>query len=220
MSVSKLRGFQGGNPKTYDDADRQHLADSLDNHGYVSPILVRKLDDGTFEIIDGHHRVEQIVNTDPGSEIKVVVLDVDSVEEGRRILLALKHNSDWDMTKLEAFVAEAMANGTSVIDLMTDTGLTGKELDVFATASSDFANESSEEDDTPNASPSRAGLRPEHVPFAVPLARDQSKKVRAALKLAKTIAGCSAHADALVEIATYYIANHKKQPSKKKSRKK
>src|SRR5580693_10487724 len=128
IPVTKLRGFSSGNPKTYEDFDRQHLEESLENHGYVSPVLVRKLDDGTYEIIDGHHRVEQIVARDPDTQLKAVVLDVASVAEGRRILLALKHQSDWDMSKLEAFASEAMASGASVADLMADTGLTGKEL--------------------------------------------------------------------------------------------
>lgn len=218
VPVTKLRGFSAGNPKTYEDEDRQHLEDSMDAHGYASPVIARKLDDGTFEIIDGHHRVELLVARDPSASIKVVVLDVESVNEGRRILLALQHQSGWDMRKLEAFVAEAMGNDIPMIDLMRDTGLTGQELDAFSTAAADFIDGTN--DDTPNDSPSRAGHRTEHVPFAVPLGRDQSKKVRAALKLAKQVSGCSAHADALVEIATFYIANHKKSASKKTSKKK
>ena len=119
------------------------------------------------------------------------MLDVESVEEGRRILLALKHNADWDMSKLEDFIASAIEAGASASDLMADTGLTGTDVEALAHAAHELLGnapvndkEEDKEDDGINEGPSRAGLLAEHVPFSVPLSRDQSKNVRKAIKLA------------------------------------
>jgi hypothetical protein len=220
VPLSMLRGFSGGNPKSPSDDDRQHLRDSLDNHGYVLPVAARQLGDGTFEIVDGHTRVAELTSRDPAASIKVLVLDVESVEEGARILLALKRTTDWDLSKLEAFVAEALANGAAAADLMADTGMVGTDLDAFSSAAAEFIDDRGDNDDTPNERPSRAGQRTEHVPFSVPVSREQSARISKALKLAKQIAGCKAHADALVEICSFYLAQNSKQTktSKRKPR--
>lgn len=222
VSVSKLVGFSGGNPKKHTDDDRSLLEASLDNHGYVIPIAVRKLDNGTYETIDGHHRVDVIIEHDPEARIKVLVLDVDSVAEGRRILLALQHTSDWDVKKLETFVEDALADGVTAEQVMADTGMGGDELDALAKASRDFlegVSGAGEDDDEIDEHPSHAGLNPEHVAFSVEVTREQSKVIRAAIKLAKQVTGVTVHADALVEICEDYARNNKK-PSKKKTKSK
>ncbi len=104
VPIDCIRGFQGGNPKSYADSDRAQLEASLDNHGYVIPVAVRALEDGTYEIIDGHHRVEVLIGKGEVDSVKVIVLDVETVAEGRRILLALQRTSGFDMSKLDSLV--------------------------------------------------------------------------------------------------------------------
>lgn len=211
IPVSKLRGFVAGNPKVYTDSDRRQLEDSIDNHGYVSPMLVRECDDGMYETIDGHHRLEVLVGKDPAMKVKVVVLDVESVAEGRRILLALKRNADFDMEKLEEYVRAAMADGTTAAEIMSDTGFTGADLDALAQAGAEFLDGIGAADEEIDERGSRAGLIAEHVQFAVPLTRDQSPDVHAAIKLAKTLNGVKVSGDALVAVCRFYLEKNKKE---------
>ncbi len=228
IPIDRLRGFQGGNPKSHNDADRVHLEASLQNHGYVLPVAVRALEDGTFEIIDGHSRVEVIISQGDTDKIKAIVLDVDSVAEGRRILLALQRHSGFDMDKLEQFIGAAIADGTAAADLMVDTGFTGSELDAFATASEDFVKDITEgniDPKTPEPSikegVSRAGLTPEHVQFAVALTREQSEIVHGAMKLAKQLSDRKVAGDALEVICAFYLESKRDEqpvPITKKKR--
>jgi hypothetical protein len=210
VPVSKLRGFSAGNPKTHTDADRALLEASIENHGYVLPVAAREVGDGTYELIDGHHRVEVIAAKGGDQKIKVVVLDVDTVADGRRIILALKHTADWDMSKLEEYVRETMADGVSAAQIMADTGLTGSDLDALATAGQDFLDgiPPPEDEGKPiNEGVSKAGLTAEHVQFAVPLTRDQSQTVHKAIKLAKQLTERKVSGDALEAICAFYLNN-------------
>lgn len=211
IPLAKLRGFAGGNPKSPTSADLDQLGESLDNHGFVSPLIVRELDDGTYELIDGHSRVNVIGSRHPDTKVKAVVLDVASVAEGRRILLALQHHVGFDTKKLDAFVRDALADGVSASDLMSDTGLTGADLDAFASAAGKLVGDAGKkgDDDETNENVSRAGLLPEHVQFGVPLTREQSKLVHEAVKLAKQLSGRKISGDALAVICGEYLDAHR-----------
>ena len=215
VPATKLRGFSAGNPKSPTDTELRQLGDSIDNHGYVMPIAVRALPDGNYEIIDGHSRLEVILARDPAAKIKVIVLDVDSVSEGRRILLALQHHVGFDTSKLEDFVKGALADGTTAADLMLDLGDVAAELEAFAAAASNATNQLAGGDD-PNdpKSISRAGLTPEHVQFGLPLTREQSKRIHDAINLAKRLGDMKVSGDALDVICTEYLGNHKTVPGK------
>ncbi len=78
ISIESIAGFAGGNPKRRTDRDREILDSSLDAHGYVLPVAVRELGDGRYELIDGHGRVDSIRSREMATEIKAIVLDVDS----------------------------------------------------------------------------------------------------------------------------------------------
>lgn len=133
INIDKIVGFAGGNPKKRGDKERRQLAASLDTHGYVLPVAVRELDDGRFELIDGHGRVEQI-RDGRATEIKVIVLDVSSVAEGRRVLLALQQTAAWDTDALEGFVRDALEDGTSLDEIAATSGLTAADLDALGEA--------------------------------------------------------------------------------------
>jgi hypothetical protein len=210
IPVAKLRGFSGGNPKKYTESDRTQLEGSMTTHGYVSPMVVREVGDGSYEMIDGHHRLEVYVGSDPDAKVKCIVIDVDSVAEGRRILLALKRTADWDMDALEKFARESMAEGISAAEIMADTGFTGADLDALASAGAEFLNGiETPDDDGDNGRVSRKGLVTEHVQFATPLARDQSPDVYSAIKLAKQLHEVKVTGDALVAICRFYLEHHK-----------
>lgn len=224
VRLSSLRGFAGGNPKQRHAVDRELLETSLDNHGYVLPIAVRAVGDGTYEVIDGHHRLEVLLDKEgPDVELKVLVIDCESVVEGRRLILALQHTAAFDTKALEKFVADALAEGADAAELMADTGMTGADLNAFATAASEFLDDSGDEETKKDddRKVTRAGLTPELVQYQTALTRTQSSTVHEAIKLAKTITGVKVSGDALAEICGEYLANHKREaaPSKKGAKK-
>ncbi len=158
VRIDQLVGFSGGNPKKRTDRDKDILDSSLDQHGYLLPVAVRELDDGKFEIIDGHGRIDRITNRKLADVIKVLVLDVSSVAEGRRVLLALKHTAEWDFADLEGFVKQTLDDGANVADIMASSGLTAADLDVLGNAGAAFLDELSRTpatqiDDTPVVGP-------------------------------------------------------------------
>jgi hypothetical protein len=225
IQLAKLRGFAGGNPKSPTTEQLDRLADSIDDHGYVLPVAVRELEDSTYELIDGHSRVAVIAaRNDPNMRIKCLILDVESVAEGRRILLALQQQVGFDTKKLDAFIRDALADGVSASDLMRDSGMTGADLDAFAAAGQklvDGLGKGPEDPDETNEGVSRAGLIPEHVQFGVPLTREQNKLVHDAIKLSKQLSGRKISGDALAVICAEYLdahRTHEAAPKKKRGR--
>ncbi|MBR3947932.1 MAG: ParB/RepB/Spo0J family partition protein [Clostridia bacterium] len=58
ISISNLKDFEN-NPFIFrEDTAFEMLMESISNLGVITPIIVRTLDDGNFEIISGHRRVE------------------------------------------------------------------------------------------------------------------------------------------------------------------
>ncbi len=87
--IKELRRVRAGdlvsNPKnwrTHPDAQRDALRGVLADVGYADALLVRELDDGRLELIDGHLRAE----TTPDVEVPVLILDVNE-QEADKILL-------------------------------------------------------------------------------------------------------------------------------------
>ncbi|HEX3870195.1 MAG TPA: ParB N-terminal domain-containing protein [Pirellulales bacterium] len=71
------------NWRTHPRRQQNALRGVLAEVGYADALLVRELEDGTLELIDGHLRAE----TTPDMEVPVLVLDVDAQEANK--LLAL-----------------------------------------------------------------------------------------------------------------------------------
>lgn len=138
LRLSQIRGFQGGNPKIPNDADRAHLDASLDNHGYVIPMVVWEPSEGEYELLDGHSRADRLRQRNPDAEYEFIVLDVDSVAEGRRIILAIQRTVGFDAKGLDEFLRRAASDGVSAADLMVDGGFTDRELDRYARAGAEF----------------------------------------------------------------------------------
>ena len=89
--IRELRRVPAGqlrpNPKnwrTHPPAQRDALKGLLAELGYCDALLVRELEDGALELVDGHLRAEET----PDMEVPVLVLDV-SAEEAEKLLLTL-----------------------------------------------------------------------------------------------------------------------------------
>ena len=59
ISIDKLRAFENHPYKVQDNEEMEALAESIKEHGIVSPVIVRPLENTTdeYEIISGHRRV-------------------------------------------------------------------------------------------------------------------------------------------------------------------
>ncbi len=59
ISIDKLRPFENHPYKVQDNEEMEALAESIKEHGIVSPVIVRPLENTTdeYEIISGHRRV-------------------------------------------------------------------------------------------------------------------------------------------------------------------
>jgi hypothetical protein len=101
-------------PQRQQDALRGVLAEV----GYADALLVRELDDGALELIDGHLRAE----TTPDQLVPVLVLDV-TAEEAAKILAThdpLAALAEADTEKLDALLRDLHFDNDAVADMLLD----------------------------------------------------------------------------------------------------
>ena len=56
IEIARLTTFKNHPFKVIEDERMDSLVESIKENGVLSPILVRKMDDGNYEIISGHRR--------------------------------------------------------------------------------------------------------------------------------------------------------------------
>ena len=56
IPVSQIREFPEHPYKVKDDESMVELVESIKTRGLIQPVLVRPLDDGTYEMVSGHRR--------------------------------------------------------------------------------------------------------------------------------------------------------------------
>lgn len=100
-----------------DEEHVQFLVKSLSTDGQLQPILVRPLPDGSYELLDGLHRVEAARRLG-WKDIEALVLSVDDVEAR---FLALKAN-------IARKSLEPVEEGEAVYRIMVKYNLTEKEV--------------------------------------------------------------------------------------------
>lgn len=133
IKIEDIVGFSAGNPVAPSERDEAMLEASLEENGYVMPVCVRELPEHKYELIDGHSRIEKIRERFPDTTvIQVLVLDVETVADGRKIIMGLRNQATWDMSALDAWMREGLEEGIDVDTAMNLTGLTAAELDAFA----------------------------------------------------------------------------------------
>ncbi len=139
VDIHKIVDFEAGNPKGRTAEDIAMLDASLKTNGYAMPLLVREEGD-RYELLDGHGRVGRIREKYPEvRELKVIVLDVASVAEGRKLILGLQHTAAFDLGALDAWVREGLDEGLTVEDIVGMTRLGSAELGVLADLERDLA---------------------------------------------------------------------------------
>lgn len=79
MPITALRPFEGHPFKVLDDEAMTKMVDSIKQNGINTPLIVRPLEDGSFEIVSGHRRLHaaQLAGL---TEIPVIVRQLDRDE--------------------------------------------------------------------------------------------------------------------------------------------
>ncbi len=124
VPVSKLRA-NPRNWRTHPESQRKALRGVLDEIGFSSAVIARELPDGTYELIDGHLRLETLADTD---KIPTLILDVDEHEADKLLLtldpLAAMAGTDKEM--LAGLFESTSFDDDALASLIADT--TGYEF--------------------------------------------------------------------------------------------
>jgi ParB family chromosome partitioning protein len=85
LQIGLLVDFKEHIFKTYDDQRLQNLTDSIKESGVLTPLIVRPIDDGKFEILSGHNRRNAALKAGL-TEIPAVVMAELSDEEAKLVV--------------------------------------------------------------------------------------------------------------------------------------
>lgn len=104
------------NWRIHPDKQRKALSTAMDAIGWADAIIARQLEDGTYQILDGHLRAEQ-------SSGKVPVLVVDLDDDEAKLLLA-SHDSigamaQIDSTALRSILAQLESDNDAMNELLS-----------------------------------------------------------------------------------------------------
>jgi ParB-like chromosome segregation protein Spo0J len=118
------------NWRTHPLAQEEAMRGILAEIGYADALLVRELEDGALELVDGHLRAELT----PTSEVPVLVLDLDEQEAAKLLALhdPLAAMAETDQGMLDQLLTEVETRNEAL----------RKELDQLGTAGSDSLVES------------------------------------------------------------------------------
>jgi ParB-like chromosome segregation protein Spo0J len=111
------------NPNEMDITERRLLKQSLEHYGYIENIVVNK----DYTIIDGHHRVEELIEAGTLEE-DVVVLDLSKDEE-KALNLALRRIKGKADPELELKIIEDLTLKGFDVEL---AGFTSESLQELA----------------------------------------------------------------------------------------
>lgn len=167
LKLSEVDRFKYGNPKQIDSKQKAALQQSLSKFGVVAPLLVRIVD-GRAELIDGHHRFDELVAAGE-QEADVTVLDIPDDNMARELILALGNiRADWDYQQLSGFLDSLIADThINTADLALSTGFSTDEIDVLVKSVAHTAEQASgftplgqnpEPDGTMGSAPDRDAL--------------------------------------------------------------
>lgn len=125
------------NPNRMEAHRFDQLCRAIKRAGFLQPVLVRDMEDGSMECVDGHHRLRaaQVVGL---AEVPAIVLDVDDVAHGLADALQLGMNTlrgEIDLGKASSILAELREGGWDDDDLEV-AGFTLDEIDDLIAATS------------------------------------------------------------------------------------
>jgi len=144
LPISKLQPFSKHPFKRHSPEKMRELADSIEERGLIVPILVRPLDNGMYEIVAGHNRVE--ASTLAGLDI--VPCDIREMDDDTATILMVDSNLQRETVlpsekawayryKLEAIKSQGKRNDLTFAQL----GRKLESVEVMAETSDDSRNQ-------------------------------------------------------------------------------
>ncbi len=100
----------------------------LSEIGYADALLVRELDDGSLELIDGHLRAELT----PTAEVPVLILDLNEQEAAKLLALhdPLAAMADTNQEKLDELLAEVETRNETLRKELEQLGSSAPDLPI------------------------------------------------------------------------------------------
>lgn len=115
IPLEKL-GFIRENYRKMNKRQQETLAASVDRFGFQSFVAVVKNADGSYAIVDGHHRVQEL--RDRGATSVPVILLPEGTQQDRKLgMLSFNVSAEVEDEKFAALVLELMADGADVEDI-------------------------------------------------------------------------------------------------------
>ena len=80
MEINKLISYRKQQPfSMYSESKRQEVKESIEKFGVLNPIIVRPVENGQYEIIAGHNRVE--ISKELGIPKEEIVMSLDAIQD-------------------------------------------------------------------------------------------------------------------------------------------
>lgn len=221
VSIDQLHVFTFGNPRAMEEKMQKSLSNSLKEFGKIEPIVVRasKVEEGKFEILNGHHRFDELKKLGE-TVVDILIVDLPDDKQARALVLALNRiSADWNYEELDNYVGKMIADGIGRDYIGEVTGFPTAELDQLAKGGTEFLDEfltGNAADGVPatEGHPSRAkvsasetqdALDAEHVTFSAVLLKVQNEIVHNAMKAFKAKSPGTDSGAALAGICELYL---------------
>jgi len=136
IKLDALR-WREDNPNRMDPDKLEALTNLIREVGFFQPILVREMEDGGHEIIDGHHRVKAMLANDR-TEIDAKVIELGDPEHDKADLLQIAMNNlrgRLDLHDTGLAFADMIEEGIDP-ELLTLSGFSRDEIDDLVSATS------------------------------------------------------------------------------------
>ena len=123
IEIDKIRIPEQRARATFTEEQLQELRASIEKNGFTIPILVRPLEDGTYELIDGEHRI-QIVKEMGWTKIPAVITDADLQKATLLNILANTARGTQNPMDIAEALKRAYDAGADIKELAAATGHT------------------------------------------------------------------------------------------------
>lgn len=115
IPIEKL-GFIRENYRKMNKRQRETLTASVDRFGFQSFVAVVRNPDGTYSVVDGHHRLEELRERGALS-VPVLLLPENSKNDRKLGMLSFNVSAEVEDDKFAALIMELMTDGTDVEDI-------------------------------------------------------------------------------------------------------
>ena len=93
ISISKLHAFENQPYKVLDNEEMDLLVESIEKNGVLSPLLVRPLDNGEYEVISGHRRLYACEKAEI-KKVPVIISDMSNDEAAIQLVDSNLHRDN------------------------------------------------------------------------------------------------------------------------------